>query len=56
MANTLTNRRRRLRWRYVSMLDDLPYADYIVLLASYCAHMQDKSSGYKRLQVPFVEN
>ena len=42
--NTVRNRRRGLRWRFTSMLEDLDYADDIALLASNCTHMQEKSS------------
>ena len=44
MTNTVRNRRRGLRWRFTSMLEDLDYADDIALLASNCTHMQEKSS------------
>ena len=44
MTNTVRNRRRGLRWRFTSMLEELDYADDIALLASTCAHMQEKSS------------
>ena len=44
VRKTVRNRRRGLRWRFTSMLEDLDYADDIALLASNYAHMHEKSS------------
>ena len=44
MRRTVGNKRRGIRWTLTSMLEDIDFADDIVLLSSNANHLQKKTN------------